>query len=130
MINQKVKHTKFGIGEIIDLKSDKITILFEETKEEKTFKYPEAFEKFLEAKNNEFKEKIFEDICNRKMVIAKEEEQKRNDDEDEREKKRKEKLVLAKIKKEENKVKKEGLIKKEENKVKKEGLIKIKDLKN
>ena len=108
MINQKVKHSKFGLGEIIDLKSDKITVIFDETKEEKVFKYPDAFEKFLEAKNNDFKEKIFEDICNRKMIIAKEEEQKRNDDEEERENKRKEKLLLAKIKKEENKAKKKA----------------------
>lgn len=106
MINEKVEHSKYGVGEIIEVKNDKIIVVFNDANEQKSFKYPEAFEKFLVAKSNDFKEKIFEDICNRKMVIAKEEEQKRTDDEEEREKKRKEKLLLAKIKKEENKAKK------------------------
>lgn len=103
MINEKVSHKKYGIGEIIEVKDDKISVIFEEGQEKKSFKYPEAFENFLSAQDNDFKEKIFEDICNRRMVIAKEEDQKRSDDEDEREKKRKQKLELAKIKKEENK---------------------------
>jgi len=108
MINEKVEHKKYGSGEIVEVKDDKITVIFEEINEKKSFKYPESFEKFLVAKNNEFKEKIFEDICNRKMVLAKEEDQKRINDEEEKEKKRKEKLELAKIRKEENKAKKKA----------------------
>lgn len=108
MINEKVEHKKYGSGEIVEVKDDKITVIFEKINEKKSFKYPESFEKFLVAKNNEFKEKIFEDICNRKMVLAKEEDKKRINDEEEKEKKRKEKLELAKIRKEENKAKKKA----------------------
>ncbi len=46
-----VKHEKFGIGTIIESQEDYIMVLFNETKEEKKFLYPEAIGVFLELQN-------------------------------------------------------------------------------
>ena len=46
-----VKHKKFGVGTIIESKNDYILVLFNETKEQKRFLYPEAIGEFLELQN-------------------------------------------------------------------------------
>lgn len=46
-----VKHEKFGMGTIVESKDDYIMVLFNDTKEEKKFLYPEAIGDFLELQN-------------------------------------------------------------------------------
>lgn len=72
MTNEKVKHNKFGYGEVIDIRHNKVTIFFSESKESKTFKYPDIFENFMEAQDDDFKEKIFSDICSSKVEMGNE----------------------------------------------------------
>lgn len=43
-----VKHTKFGIGTIVESKSDYIIVLFHEANERKKFLYPDVIGEFLE----------------------------------------------------------------------------------
>jgi hypothetical protein len=46
-----VKHKKFGIGIVVETKSDYIIVQFHETKEQKKFVYPDALEEFLELQS-------------------------------------------------------------------------------
>ena len=46
-----VRHKKFGIGTIVESKSDYIIVQFHQTKEQKKFLYPEAIGEFLELQN-------------------------------------------------------------------------------
>lgn len=51
IINEKVKHSKFGVGVITEVKEQKISVQFEDNVGTKAFLYPEAFENFLKAEN-------------------------------------------------------------------------------
>ena len=51
LYGEVVRHKKFGIGTIVEFKSDYIIVLFDETKEQKKFLYPEAIGDFLELQN-------------------------------------------------------------------------------
>jgi hypothetical protein len=55
-----VKHKKFGVGTIIESKDDFITVLFNDTQEEKKFLYPEAIGEFLELQNKISNEDMIE----------------------------------------------------------------------
>lgn len=69
LCGEKVKHDFFGKGEIVDFSNDYVTVLFDDSKEEKKFGYPSAFGAFLELDNKSFVKEIEED----KNVIAKKE---------------------------------------------------------
>ena len=64
-----VKHKIFGSGQIIEFAKGNVTVLFDESKEEKKFSYPSAFGKYLESENKCFIKQIDED----KNEIAKKE---------------------------------------------------------
>lgn len=49
LYNEVVKHKKFGVGTIVESESDYIIVLFDETKEQKKFLYPEAIGAFFRA---------------------------------------------------------------------------------
>jgi hypothetical protein len=51
LYGEVVKHKKFGIGTIVESKSDYIEVLFHDTDEQKKFVYPEAIGEFLELQN-------------------------------------------------------------------------------
>ncbi len=51
LLGEVVKHNKFGMGTIVESQDDYIMVLFNETKEEKKFLYPEAIGDFLELQN-------------------------------------------------------------------------------
>ena len=69
-----VKHKVFGKGQIIELKDDYVTILFDDSKEEKKFIYPNAFGMFLELENKTILKQIEKD---KNAIIQKEAENKR-----------------------------------------------------
>ncbi|MCD9024681.1 hypothetical protein [Cohnella silvisoli] len=47
LINKKVLHTTFGIGKIVNIDRDRMDIHFMELIGQKSFVYPDAFEKYL-----------------------------------------------------------------------------------
>lgn len=51
LTNEIVKHKKFGVGTIVESKSDYIIVLFHETSEKKKFIYPDALGEFLELQH-------------------------------------------------------------------------------
>ena len=69
LVNEKVKHIKFGNG-IIQKADDKIiAVLFEDVEGERIFRYPEAFGKFLKIANSKKEVKImkaYEDALDEK----------------------------------------------------------------
>jgi hypothetical protein len=60
MIGQKVKHNVFGEGKVIRQDGDYVIVSFKN--EEKRFKYPEAFKKFLVLSNDELMANIQTEI--------------------------------------------------------------------
>lgn len=51
-----VRHKKFGVGTIVQSSSDYIIVMFDETKEQKKFLYPDAIGEFLELQNKSLSE--------------------------------------------------------------------------
>ena len=58
---EKVTHSSFGNGVIVDYKNDHITVLFEKSNSKKTFNYPFAFGAFLELDDKSMMKQIEED---------------------------------------------------------------------
>ena len=98
MLNEKVENKKYGVGTIVDIIDNKITVRFEGLEEEKIFKYPDAFDGFLKFENKTLEEKSLKDIKDKKNTLAIEKAEKMLTDAREDEEKRKEKLEIAKEK--------------------------------
>lgn len=63
MLNEKVKHIKFGEGTISDISdAGRISVSFKGTEEEKVFQYPNGFKNFLKFEDNSLQEKALEDL--------------------------------------------------------------------
>jgi len=60
LMNIKVKHTKYGVGMVTEVKNGKFTVQF--LAKEIKFQYPEAFEKAMKAENLQIQEDIQKDI--------------------------------------------------------------------
>lgn len=69
LIGEIVKHKAFGRGKVTEFVNNNVTVVFEESKEEKRFLYPSAFGEFLQLENNYLSKHIEED----KNVIAQKE---------------------------------------------------------
>jgi len=69
LCGEKVRHGSFGRGEIVEFSKEYVTVLFDDSKEEKKFGYPAVFGEFLELENKSFLKEIQED----KDVIAEKE---------------------------------------------------------
>ncbi len=59
-LNAEVRHTTFGIGYVVDLQGKYMRIKFASV--EKTFVYPDAFEKYLTLSDGTVSNEILEDI--------------------------------------------------------------------
>lgn len=70
LLNQKVTHTKFGTGTIIDQQDKMVTVKFQ--KEEKKFVYPEGFGNFLKLVDSE-SENIMNAVISKKKDIEQQE---------------------------------------------------------
>jgi len=69
IINEKVRHNKFGNGTILSVVGNLITIGFD--MEEKTFQYPESFKQFLRFENEELNILAQAEIKNKEMEFIK-----------------------------------------------------------
>lgn len=61
MVGQKVKHTAFGVGEVVEFDGNYITVSF--PNKTSKFIYPDAFEKFIKAEDASLQDKIIKDIA-------------------------------------------------------------------
>lgn len=71
LVNEKVKHIKFGNGIIQKADDKNIAVLFEDVEGERIFRYPEAFGKFLKIANSKKEVKImkaYEDALDEKEM--------------------------------------------------------------
>ena len=62
IVNESVKHIKFGFGVITEEKDHKICVQFQYNIGTKIFQYPEAFEKFLKAVNQIVEDNVLEEL--------------------------------------------------------------------
>ncbi|MDR0906808.1 MAG: hypothetical protein LBN00_11685 [Oscillospiraceae bacterium] len=58
IINEKVNHTRFGDGAVIEQASAMITVKFDESDEPKKFVYPDAFASFLRFCDSEVQARL------------------------------------------------------------------------
>lgn len=77
LINQNVKHIKYGPGSITAEKDHAIWVQFQGEAGTKEFLFPEAFEKYLKACNPEVEQYTLEALQTKKEQIKLEKAQKR-----------------------------------------------------
>lgn len=117
MKNEIVKHIKFGEGKIIEVNEKYLKIVFTQAGQEKIFKYPEAFGKFLSFKKDKLQkeaEKAYETVS---QETALQEGIKRKENEKVEEERHKEHLELLKKRRKASKSKTIKVIKKPVKKV-------------
>ena len=66
LLNVKVKHKVYGIGIITEASDNHLTIKF--VAKESKFKYPDAFEQFIEAEDASVQAEIMEEVNNKKLA--------------------------------------------------------------
>ncbi len=69
--NEKVRHVKFGEGNVVACDGSHIRILFTCEDAEKTFSYPTVFEKFVKFDNLDAQRKVTDDLNTAKEEEAK-----------------------------------------------------------
>lgn len=74
LIGKKLRHSKFGQGKIISIEGDRLLADFSDGR--KTFKYPKAFEDFLELEDSQAKDFIREELARLRQLEKQEEEAK------------------------------------------------------
>lgn len=100
LINENVKHNKFGYGKIVDEQFGRIDIDFGSSIGIKSFLYPEVFENFLKLENESLQKECLTLVEEKKKVKAMEAEEKRLEQEKIEEEKRLEQAELLKKKRE------------------------------
>lgn len=75
--NLKVRHKKFGLGEVLSKEGKYLVVRFAECT--KNFVYPDAFEKFLTLEDGTVSEEILADLAVSKGIKAQIEEEKNNE---------------------------------------------------
>ena len=69
--NEKVKHVKFGEGNVVECDGTHIRILFQCENIEMTFTYPTVFEKFVRFDSQDAQDKVTDDLNTAKEEAAK-----------------------------------------------------------
>lgn len=69
--NEKVKHVKFGEGNVVECDGTHIRILFQCENIEKTFTYPTVFEKFVRFDSQDAQDRVTDDLNTAKEEVAK-----------------------------------------------------------
>ncbi len=82
LIDMEVNHKSFGLGKIIKQDGNYLVVKFGD--EEKTFTYPDSFERFLSIDNKEVYSKIKKDIEKKKIIKKNELEKSRKEEEEKR----------------------------------------------
>lgn len=72
LVNQSVKHSKFGKGKIVGEELEKIEIAFDNKGDKKWFLYPDVFEKYLILENETLQEICFNLAGEKSKLVAKE----------------------------------------------------------
>ncbi|OWA37538.1 hypothetical protein B9G55_05655 [Saccharibacillus sp. O16] len=62
LIGQEVEHVTYGQGQIVQNENERIEVEFSGETENKTFMYPDAFEKFLSMTDTLSQEKVSQEI--------------------------------------------------------------------
>ena len=77
IINEQVYHNKYGYGTIIAEENLRIKIKFDGTDEEKSFTYPNVFEKHLKLTDPELQNEMFDLAVNSRELEEKVQEERR-----------------------------------------------------
>jgi hypothetical protein len=112
LLNEEVTHIKFGNGVILSTENRIIRIQFHDLNQQKTFIYPDAFERFLKFQNPALDKKVKQELKIKNAQIALEMEK----DRIEADRREKEWQASIERKKLENKAKKESANKKPKKK--------------
>lgn len=98
LINEGVRHAKFGSGEIIDIEQGRVIVKFDE-QGEKSFAYPEAFELFLKLNSPQSQKDVMQQLDQKKELDLQEKKLKMEESIKREAELKEEKLELAKSKK-------------------------------
>lgn len=97
MLNEKVTHISLGEGVIVEsINNEKIYVKFNNSDENKVFKYPDAFEHFLKFNDSTLQEKADFDVDEKHKKDALKKEEARAEFERKFEQDMKEKMILEK----------------------------------
>jgi len=99
LINENVKHTKFGSGAIVDIEEGRVVVKFAEEQEEKSFIFPDAFESYLKLDNSQIQKDVLKQLGQKKDQAALDKKTKMEAQKKKEEDIKEEKLELAKSKK-------------------------------
>lgn len=99
LINENVKHTRFGSGAIVDIEEGRVVVKFAEEEEKKSFIFPDAFESYLKLENAQIQKDVLKQLGQKKDKAALEKKEKIEEYKKKEEDLKEEKLELAKSKK-------------------------------
>ena len=99
LINENVKHTKFGSGVIVDIEEGRVVVKFAAEEEKRSFIFPDAFESFLELENAQIQKDVLKQLDQKKDKAALDKQVKIDEYKKKEEELKEEKLELAKSKK-------------------------------
>lgn len=109
LLNERVEHTLYGTGVIVNVKEDSIQVRFLDPIGEKKFLFPDAFDKFLKADNADIENNIIEILREKDERIKLERKTKRKEFEEqvkaEKLERKKERLEYARQKSSRKKIK-------------------------
>lgn len=69
-VNEQIYHTGYGHGIVVSHIDGRISVLFSEAIGEKSFLYPEAFERYLKTANPSFQEQAAADLQLKREQLA------------------------------------------------------------
>ena len=83
LLNENIKHTAFGNGQIIQQEENRVSIQFTDQDSVKKFVYPDAFETHLKLNNEALANEMREEFEKKRMVAVAEKARKQQAYEDE-----------------------------------------------
>ena len=83
LLNQNIKHTAFGDGQIIKQEENRVSIQFADQESVKKFVYPDAFETHLKLSNEALANEMQQEFEKKRMVAVAEKARKQQEYEDE-----------------------------------------------
>lgn len=99
LINERVRHAKFGAGEIVNIEEGRIIVKFTGDQGEKSFLYPDAFATFLVPDSPQVQKYVQKQVHQKEEKSLMEKKLKMDEAMKREEERKEEKLELAKSKK-------------------------------
>lgn len=101
LLNEKVKHVKYGLGLIVCEMDNKVDIQFDSLESKKCFVFPDAFEQFLMLENQDLqkecmeiyrlkKEQNLKEVEEKKLIMEQKEQERKSQKNEQLKKKKKE----------------------------------------